>query len=179
MSLESFVQEMFGDIPLRQRGKMLAGEFSGAVVSANALIIATVLAQRNGALRLDHDKCRTLVLESEEQVDIQCFDYQLRGLFREFSISRLTLRLAPPRSRYGGTLTGGIIRTILQLIDDVEVSVIHTSTVSTWLYREKPAVPDWPHRKKTVAGAQCRAVEAAAYAAALDRNSRSLAGEQP
>jgi hypothetical protein len=129
----------------------------------------------SGDLRLEHAKCGTVELDGEDQYSVRQFAANAQRLFQRSGIESVTLRMAPPQSKYGGTLMGAIVRTALQLIDDVEIIVVPTVSVRAWVERESHQTPSWPHQARFVGEAQQRAVEAAAFAALA--GSRSLAGD--
>lgn len=166
MSVEALVMGLCGD---RAAGnQMLAGEYSGAAVSGSSLVIATLRVRRNGSVRLLPDKCDWIPLDGKGQADIQAFWSELSALVRVHSTRALLLRLAPPTSRFGGSEAGAVMRTAVQLVPRLQVDVVNTVSVTTWINREDPPLPQWHHPIERAHSAQRRAVEAAAFAARFD-----------
>lgn len=152
------------------------GTYSGAVVSGNSLVIATIDVLRNGSPKLLWAKSHRIELEGTGQGALCAFSWELRALFRRQRTDTLLLRLAPPRSRFGGSETGAVIRTALQLIDHLMVTVVNTVSVTRWVSRDEPDLPQWSHRSSQLAAAQQRAVEAAGFAARFSGDSRYFSG---
>ena len=139
--------------------------FSGAVIRASSLYIATIGTDAADRRRLIGSLCGEIELKGRSQDDVDEFDNALGRFVADRAIECLMLALSPSKGGHMATADAYKIEAIVQL------SVSEVKTVSaislTAFARHQPSVPGPDHRRLARAQAQHqeRAILAAAFAA--------------
>lgn len=143
-------------------------DYSGAVFRGTTLFVATLAIEEFAPPKLVKKRCGKVELSGRSQAAVRCFSSDICELLHNLDITHLTFRYTHTGQFTKGTMGGVLAKTVLQLTSGVYLDVINTVSVTRWMNRCEPTLPEWDHPKAAVAMSQRRAIEAAAFAAAHD-----------
>jgi hypothetical protein len=138
--------------------------FTGAAILGNTLVIATV-ERRHGRLWLVPSSSGRFSLDDRCQTRIRELHGLLHKFLRDRAIERVLLRFAPQNGKFRAHPFTYLVETVLHLVPDVRVQLVHPSTIAAWARRfeeELPLPP--PCETKRVSGYFEKAIEIACLA---------------
>jgi hypothetical protein len=150
-----------------------AGGGCGAIISGHELYVASVVAPiGDRGYRLN--RSFELSLNVRDQDATAEFAKQLRHIIEQNGLRRLMLRASPDSGKFTASPYAYKIETLLQLDPYLDVDIVHTTSVSNWVNRVDPPLPE-PETDRLgvrMAKLQARAIEAAAFCSAHHEDPR-------
>ena len=141
------------------------GRATGAMISGEELIIATVEQVRPDRFELIKECSIVLWLRDRSQRSIQKFAEDVRRWVATRHLDQLALRMGAFKGRVMQSQPAFKIEAALQLLAFVDVQVVDTQAVGNWIKREDPEFTDVSHPgRATAAKKLLHAMEMAAFA---------------
>lgn len=131
----------------------------GAAIAGNNVMFVTLEKDTSGNLKYVAKASAKLSLIKTEQAGIRAFFQSVSTFLTANSITHITVRGVTESGLRKGGATAFKILALLQVIDGVDVDVIHPKTMTTWVAKNSTALPSPKYAYLQLA------LEAAAYTA--------------
>lgn len=118
---------------------------TAAIISQPALVLATIEDPLLTRRRLVEKRSRMFELIDRSKLSIMALSNELTRFVQKQGIDEIFLRSHSEKGKYPGKPFNFKIEAALQLVPGLQVTFVNTQSVSAWVQRENPAVPEGDH----------------------------------
>jgi len=115
--------------------------YSGAVIRADALYIATLDRNSSGRLQLRREWTRQFELQQRTQGRLRPVYQGVRKFIRDAGIRRVLLRNTSDSRKFAASAEGYALECALKLVPGLLVDVVHRATIDAWSKQERYLLP--------------------------------------
>ncbi len=120
----------------------IKGFVAAAVISKPKLVLATVQYPAHARCQFDDDRSRIFELPDRSARSVTGLVGALTRFVKDRQITQVFLRSQSGRGKYPGHPLNFKIEAALQMVPDLQVTFVSSQSISAWVRRQDPAVPE-------------------------------------